>query len=1032
MTRDAAEREQRRDARTVLDEVRARRQDLASVLSNPEYPGIRRMVEELYPDRAHFIYELLQNAEDVGAHTARFTLFPDRLEFVHDGGRPFEERDIYGITNIGHGSKEDDDDTIGRFGLGFKAVFAYAETPHIYSGDFAFRITNLVLPDPVDPIDAPSSRTRFVFPFNNPKKDPESAREEIARGLDDLTDSTLLFLRNIRTIEWTEEGTVENALERVEHGTHHIEIRTRVAGDVTERWHYLRFGASAPGLPSHDVAIVFALDVLNEDGVIDASRPLAEQFRIIPEDGRVSVYFPAEKETSNLRFHLHAPFVPELSRASVKETAANTPLFAALAEVTASSLRTVRDLGLLTREFLEVLPNGSDQIPRSYQPIREAIVAAMVVEPLTPTQEGGYLPARRLLMSRAVVKDLLSSDDLALLLPGADEKLDWTITPLRNSRQDVFLTSLGIRTWDVAEFAPVLASGTHVGGDGRLVPWLAEKSDEWHQRLYVLLFEDSLASSRWSGCRIVLLDTGEHEVPVRCFFPQETPGDVIGARVAIGTYTSGKSTPQQQSARSFLERIGVREMGEAEEIARILHDRYRVPSDNLEPETHFADLRRFMAFVADQPQSDVGLRTHRILRTTAGSWAAPQEAFVDAPYRETHLSAFFASELEPRMEQVASAYFDAGFAAEPFVTFAERLGVQTRLTARAQSCWGNPDYQHLVNLPGAPYCTIDRDWTIDGLAQRLQQPTVELSRLVWSTMRKVPAEQLEARFRRAQKYGTNARPSKLAHTLRSMEWVPQADGRFVRPADARQTLLPDGFPFDAGEPWLKAVEFGRSSAELESDAAEERAWAQRLGFEDADALDRARRFAAIPPEEQQRVLFELERRTELPERTSPNPERRADHVRESALDAPERATAMANRSIAVGLAEVKEAAAAYLRNQYTNDDRVMICQLCHDELPFRGTDGEYYFEKVSFLPDLDQRHHQNYLALCPNHSAMFRHANAHKDQLLARFRNLEGAELQVQLAGSMRSIYFTDVHRDDLRAVLAAEENEDDSAVEPS
>ena len=45
------------------------------------------------------------------------------------------------------------------------------------------------------------------------------------------------------------------------------------------------------------------------------------------EIGQVAVFFPAEKENSGLRFHLHAPFVPELSRASVKETPANLPLF---------------------------------------------------------------------------------------------------------------------------------------------------------------------------------------------------------------------------------------------------------------------------------------------------------------------------------------------------------------------------------------------------------------------------------------------------------------------------------------------------------------------------------------------------------------------------------------------------------------------------------------------------------------------------------------------------------------------------------
>ena len=38
-----------------------------------------------YPDPAHFIYELLQNAEDMEATEVSFKLFPDKLIFEHNG-----------------------------------------------------------------------------------------------------------------------------------------------------------------------------------------------------------------------------------------------------------------------------------------------------------------------------------------------------------------------------------------------------------------------------------------------------------------------------------------------------------------------------------------------------------------------------------------------------------------------------------------------------------------------------------------------------------------------------------------------------------------------------------------------------------------------------------------------------------------------------------------------------------------------------------------------------------------------------------
>lgn len=49
------------------------------------YNGLRKLLTELYPDKAHFIYELLQNAEDKEASSVAFELFNDRLVFTHNG-----------------------------------------------------------------------------------------------------------------------------------------------------------------------------------------------------------------------------------------------------------------------------------------------------------------------------------------------------------------------------------------------------------------------------------------------------------------------------------------------------------------------------------------------------------------------------------------------------------------------------------------------------------------------------------------------------------------------------------------------------------------------------------------------------------------------------------------------------------------------------------------------------------------------------------------------------------------------------------
>ena len=47
--------------------LRQDREESASMLEKPSMRGIKDSVVEKYSDQAHFIYELLQNADDAGA-----------------------------------------------------------------------------------------------------------------------------------------------------------------------------------------------------------------------------------------------------------------------------------------------------------------------------------------------------------------------------------------------------------------------------------------------------------------------------------------------------------------------------------------------------------------------------------------------------------------------------------------------------------------------------------------------------------------------------------------------------------------------------------------------------------------------------------------------------------------------------------------------------------------------------------------------------------------------------------------------------
>ena len=169
------------------------------------------LLGQLYSERTHFIFELIQNAEDAGATELSFELFSDRLEVRHDG-RPFTEADVRGVCGVGQSRKSLT--SIGQFGIGFKSVYAYTRTPRVYSAGEHFRIETYVRPFPVEPLDLPDSVTLFVFPFDHDTVTAAVAVQEISAALNALRPGTLLFLANIARLRVDGVRVVGSVIER--------------------------------------------------------------------------------------------------------------------------------------------------------------------------------------------------------------------------------------------------------------------------------------------------------------------------------------------------------------------------------------------------------------------------------------------------------------------------------------------------------------------------------------------------------------------------------------------------------------------------------------------------------------------------------------------------------------------------------------------------------------------------------------------------------------------------------------------------
>ncbi len=1026
-----------------LEELRQKR--LKWIEANRENnfeEGIKRLLTDLYPDNAHFIYELLQNAEDPRASIVRFTLTGDAVAFEHDGERLFDLGDVESITSIGASTKRDDPTSIGKFGVGFKAVFAYTHTPEIHSGEFHFRIRDLVLPE-TNGVNKPNMgdrETRFTFPFDHPTKRPAQATAEVERALRALGDNTLLFLTHIRTIEYLLPDGSLGSLERVDHEGGRIEIRARHPGGKDTVSHWLRFQKDVEVIDEDGktktcrIAIAYSL-VEEED-----SRKRHPGWKIVPLDhGQVSIYFPAEKEASNLRFHIHAPFASTVARDSVRDCEANRQLRDRIAELVVESLADIRDRGMLTMSFLAVLPNQMDNLSSFYEPIREAVVRAFRDEPLTPTRSGTHAPATVLYRGPARISEVLNDDDLSLLT-NYKPALWAANPPQQNQREDRFLDSLKIDSWGWSELTSALST---LDDDDRepIEEWISQKDDAWVMRFYALLGEacDVHCESVYAeGLHVVRVGAGqghEHVLPQEAFLLPEQkttpPQDIRFVKPTV--YSTGRSERQKKFAVSFLKHIGVR-LFDAKTVIELRLGHYDNPLDQV-GDGHYEDMKQFIAYWKRNPTDADVFRKQRFLRgvSAEGSldWYKPAQLCLDDPYEETGIAGL--SNIHGKYavwdgykEKLPESH------SKDFIAFVKSIGVMHDLRVERVRSDNNPHANELMQdyrRPGVKWRTntaIDDDYSISGIDKYLAQQSVLASRLIWDALIRADRRSATARFRPNQQYPIRESKSQLVCHLRRQAWIPDNAGVFQKPEDMTKDDLRADFPYDDRNALLTAIGFGERAKRRSEDYRVKNEAAKEIGFgsaEEAEELAKLVSETGVTPGEL-RSLVSQRQRASQPEESVPNPERRRKGVLERRDNAPTKESVTRERTIQPGARPETLEAKAYLRAKYRNPEGQLVCQCCHAEMPFKVRD-DHYFEAVQCVRSLDHHYFENRLALCPTCAAMYQHARETGDAEIRRSiiehdasDTVSSAEITIRLAGRQFQLRFVGTHWFDLKTVL--------------
>jgi hypothetical protein len=746
------------------------------------------LLGQLYSERTHFIFELIQNAEDAGATELAFDLFEDRLELRHDG-RPFTEADVRGVCGVGQSGKSGDLTSIGKFGIGFKSVYAYTRTPRIHSGSEHFRIENFVrpaaeAPTVLAPVVLAPAETLFVFPFDLDAVPAEVATREIWAALGTLQPRILLFLRNIERIRTGRPGAEGSLLERSvaelastkgPGASRHVTVSRN---GLREEW--LAWQRPVQDHPGQRVEIAFRLEGAQVSTV--GSSPL-------------TVFFPTEKETF-LGFLIQGPYRTTPARDNVPaDDPSNQALVRQTAALLADVLPELRDEGLLTVDALQTLPLDAERFPADsmFRPLFDATGDALTGEALIPVAGSGYAVAVDLLLAGSPeVLGLLSPGQLGALC-GAG-RLVWFADAAISERRTPTLWRYLRDEIGLDEITPETVVALVTG------EFLEEQDDLWITRFYRFL---AGYPSLWpaAGAKpVIRLEDGRQ---VAALDGQGRPAVYLPGPAPTSLPTVKRAVADSPAARPFLAALQLTAPDVVAEVLQIVLPRYDgLDITALVEAQHEADVER-IARALDEAAA--GRRAELLSRVEATAFligenaATGEQALLPPPrlYQRT-------KDLETYFEGNPDVWF-ARDGYGPWLVQLRAMGVRQAVEIRART----------PNAAG--YVTITVDFgrnergldgfdpgaEVDGLDFALAHPSHARSEYLWNVLL-APNRRLVA--------GVVERSVLVSFSDSSLEeirsgmgeaaaraaWLPGRDGAFHLPGELSLDDLPPTYTRDEG------------------------------------------------------------------------------------------------------------------------------------------------------------------------------------------------------------------------------------------
>ncbi len=800
---------------TWLSELQAKRQRFVdSVRENGFENGVWQSTVEKYADPVHFIFELIQNAEDQGAKLAQFSLRDDLIIFDHDGA-PFSRDDIERITGWGQSDKPNQANKIGRFGIGFKSVFVVTDSPEIYikreTADSipSIRIRDLFVPEKIaeDPKCSLSPdydcATRFVLRLR--PLEAKQFSKHIRERFETFSADVLLFLNSLKRVEWLAEG-VSGVCERADRdGIRTIRTTLNPSSELEKqtkkRFLVFERPVVVPNTEREQtVKLGFALDT---DG------------KVIEEESEppVHVFFPT-KERLGLKFRIHAPFLLSDNRENIKqgiEENENNLLAVECAKLLREAIREVKQRNKLTVSFLSILPFSRSKFsPDSIlSPLFDATFSCLFNDSILPCRDDTFCKWKEARFTEdARLMDLVT-DRFLTEISSKDHRLRWLHKEFGRPENQQLLSflkndiasELGRRddsAWYWADAVSIELDCSEVALDFSY-SFLEARADAWVEELYEYLDKQDIAAWKptrgelWR-CPIIRLTGRKH---VAAFQEDKTPNAFLPCD-AVGFPTVEPAVLKTEAALSFIKRIGIGLPDLTAQILKVIFPKYSaLKAYQVSPEEHRNDLEQVCNFAEKSSGANLEVVLKALEQITffyARNVASGKCAFQHR--NDVYLGS-------PELDVFLAGSERAWILHEDYSKWTEILRKRFKVADSARVTF-QPDkdgYVILANGHGnhqRGVSKFDPNADVDGLVHSLKSPSIEKAKFIWNRVLVTHAFLIKGEVEESRRatYGDSKRTTKTSvfgKKLIESQWLPKSGGGWAMPKELSLEDLPPDF-----------------------------------------------------------------------------------------------------------------------------------------------------------------------------------------------------------------------------------------------